>query len=77
VGVYTSVDFAGIAVRMHLGLLTTATYALLKSAAYNGSVLVWMIYFFSQPAISPLIGPVSNHEMDTWNSILDVLLRRP
>jgi hypothetical protein len=66
----------GIAVRTNSGLLTAATYALLKSAAFNCSVLVWMIYFFSQQGMSRLFGPAPDNEMDTWNSILEVLLRR-
>ena len=77
VGVYTSVDIAGMVVRTHSRLLAAVTYGLVKSAAYNCSALVWMIYFFSQQAMSRPLGTVPDNEMDTWNSILEVLLRRP
>jgi hypothetical protein len=72
-GAYTSVDVLGLTLQRHSALLPAAVNALVTSAAFNCSVLVWVVYFLTQGRSGTMVsGP--NDEMETWNSILDVLL---
>lgn len=73
---YASVDVAGIAFRTHATWLTATAYALVKSAAFNCSVLVWMMYLLSRPGLTEAGAFLRGREMDAWNTALTELLSK-
>lgn len=73
---YTTVDLAAMAIRIHWGAVANNTVSLVRSAAYNCSVLVWVAYCWrKEPARKP-VASVPTHDLERWNAALLELAQR-
>jgi hypothetical protein len=72
---YTALDTALLVLQTHAGLLRTAASALLNSASFNCSVLIWIVWFFRRRPSSPSRSP-AHRALAEWDAELQALLRR-
>lgn len=74
--VYVSVDMAAAAIRGNIGSIANATYALIKTGAYNCTAVIWMMYFLQKKPASTLVQTAPTADLKNWNAALQQLLNR-
>ncbi len=74
---YISVALAAVAMRSQFPSFAGGTYSLLKAAAYDCGLLIWVGYFLAkEPAHEPVVSYVPNNDLTHWNEALLGLLRQ-
>ena len=74
--VYVSVDLAVAAIRGNLGTVANATYTIVKTAAYNCSVVIWTVYFLQRKPSTILVKGIPTSDLEQWNNVLLNILNR-
>ena len=75
-GLYTSVELAASAANLVLGSALTMTHQVIRSAAYNCALLVWLSSLLKREAIGVEAPSVSGAELTQWNNVLAEFLGR-
>lgn len=75
-GLYNSVALATVAAWSHFGDIAAMPYALIKVAAYNCAIFVWLIYFFGREPVHYSAKSVPANDLASWNQALLELLTR-
>jgi len=66
-GVYSSLALAGFELGGHLHMFSTATLALVNSAAYNLAAMIWAFYFLRSVRVTPVVH-LPKTDVAEWNS---------
>ena len=74
--VYVSVDMVVAAIRGNLGSVANATYTVVKTSAYNCSVVIWTVYFLQRKPNSVLVKALPTSDLENWNNALLYILNR-
>jgi hypothetical protein len=70
-GLYNAVILASVAARAQFGGIANVPYGLIKVAAYNCAIVVWLVYFFSRETVRESVNslPPANN-LSSWNQAL-------
>jgi hypothetical protein len=75
-GLYNSIDLATTAVRMQVGGAATVPYGLIKAAAYECALVVWVAFFYSRERSPERLRSIPKNDLVSWNEALLQLLIR-
>lgn len=75
-GLFATVDLAALAIRAQTGSIAILTYALVRSVAYNCSVLIWIFYLFSGEHLPRVVDAPPRSDLVRWNEALMELVSR-
>lgn len=76
-GLYNAVILASVAARAHFGGIADVPYGLIKVAAYNCAIVVWLVYFFGRETIrQPVKSFPPANNLSSWNhALLELLMK--
>jgi hypothetical protein len=75
-GLYNSVALATVAARSQFGNMAYIPYALIKVAAYNCAIFVWLVYFLGREPAPRSASSVPMNDLASWNQALLELLTK-
>jgi hypothetical protein len=75
-GLYNSVALATVAARSEFGSVAAIPYALIKVAAYDCAIFVWLAYFLGREPAPYSATSVPTNDLASWNQALLELLTK-
>jgi hypothetical protein len=67
---FATVGLAGVVTRIHWGPIADSSYALVRSAAYNCSVLIWLVYCLRRAPAGATVTSFPVNNLERWNQAL-------
>lgn len=75
-GLYNSVTLATVAARSEFGTMAAIPYAMIKVAAYDCAIFVWLVYFLGREPAPYSATSVPTNDLASWNQALLELLTK-
>jgi len=75
-GIFTSVELAGIALHTRLGAAAYQGFALARALAFNGSVLIWIGYILAPERVTSVAELPKRDQLEQWNQAMMELIRQ-
>ncbi|HKF24198.1 MAG TPA: hypothetical protein VKE93_21700 [Candidatus Angelobacter sp.] len=75
-GVFTSVELAGIALQTHIGPAAFQAFNLARALSFNASLLIWMVYILAPERITSTAELPQRAQLEQWNQAIMELIHQ-